>query len=52
MAAQQDIPSDFEIQAVIKFLDMEKMSYVEIHTWLCAVYCANKVLSHGTSKNG
>ncbi len=45
MAAQQDIPFDCEIRAVIKFLNVERVSGVEIHWRLCAVYGADKVMS-------
>ncbi len=44
MAVQQDIPSDCKIWAVIKCLNTEKVSGVEINRWLCAVYSANKVM--------
>ncbi len=45
MVAQQDIPSDCEIQVVIKFLNVEKVNGVEIHGRLCAIYGADKVMS-------
>ncbi len=45
MAAQQDITSDCEIQAVIKCLNMEKVSGAEIRWRLCAVYGADKIMS-------
>ncbi len=44
MAVQQDISSNYEIRVVIKFLNAEKMSGVEIHRRLHAVYSADKVM--------
>ncbi len=45
MAAQQDIPSNCELHAVIRFLNLETVSDVEIRSQLCAVYSADKVMS-------
>ncbi len=44
MAEQQEILSDCEILADIKFLNVEKVSGVKIHRQLCAVYSRHKVM--------